>query len=150
MVDKDAIIEAIQAVADATDQPNLRIAYGAPGAHIKDSTGETRPTGLAWEPSPTAWRVIIEGVAAYLDKIRRVLSNDDLQAGDRIIELAVNGITLTLPSASAAYKNRYVIKAMNVPSVSVAGTIDGVAGPHALTAYQVMRVYCTGSEWVTW
>lgn len=67
MATKADIIAAIQAVADATGDSNLRISLGVPGCHVQNIIGETHPTGKAWVPEPKVWSVVIEGLAKWLD-----------------------------------------------------------------------------------
>ncbi len=67
MATKADIIAAIQAVADASGSNNIVISLGAPGAHVKNSIGQSKPTGAAWEPEPKTWPVIAEGLANWAD-----------------------------------------------------------------------------------
>jgi len=67
MATKDDIITAIQSVADASGSGNIRISLGAPGSHVADSAGKSKPTGAAWVPEPKTWPVVVEGLADWLD-----------------------------------------------------------------------------------
>lgn len=67
MATRDDLIAAIQAAADATGVNTIRLGLGAPGDHVKDPTGETRPTGGAWEPEPKTWPVVVDGFVAWYE-----------------------------------------------------------------------------------
>ena len=67
MTTKADIIAAIQAAVDGTGNNNLKISLGAPGDHVKNSIGETKPTGAAWQPEPKTWPAIVEGLADWAD-----------------------------------------------------------------------------------
>lgn len=149
MANKQAIIEAIQAVADATGVAALRIAYGAPGAHVVNAIGESQPTGQAWE-EPRAWPVVVAGVAAYLDRVRTISTSGGLAASDRVLQVAAPGVAVALPAPGAGVAGRYVVKALGVAGTTVTGTVDGAPGPHAVAAYGALRVYCDGAQWLTW
>jgi len=69
MTTKTDIIDAIKAAADATGDNNIRISLGATGNHLKNTIGETKPTGAAWNPEPKTWPVICEGLANWADSL---------------------------------------------------------------------------------
>ncbi len=75
MTTKQDIIQAIQEAADESNpapphvkegEPRLRVALGEPGDVI-DLEGDKWETGRGWEPLPTAYDKIIEGLAVVLD-----------------------------------------------------------------------------------
>lgn len=152
MTTKQGIIAAIQAKADATDNNQTRIAYGAPGASLPNIIGKLQPTGIAWDESEflKAWPLVIEGLADYLNKVRRVTTPTDLTGIDRTIEVAANGVAVTLPAPDPVVAGQYVIKPLNVTGATIVGTLDGAPGPLALVAWEAVRVYCNGAEWFTW
>lgn len=148
---KERMIAAVQVVADATDDNDVRIAFGAPGGHLKNAIDEIRPTGQAWKfPNTGTWPIMFEALAEHIHGVRRVTSSDDLKTSDSIVELGSNGIVLTLPAASDNFQGRYIIKAVNTTGTTVVGTVDGASGPFPVVAYGVLRVYCNGSQWLTW
>jgi len=149
-VTKKGIIRAIQQIGDSAGDPNYQIAFGSPGSHIANSVGEKKPTGAAWEPEPTAFSIIVEGLAKFLGSAREVNSNDSLQDTDHRIELTSNGVILTIPAASESFIGEYVVKAKGVTGCFVSGTIDGapVSLPLA-TPWEFLTLYCNGSEWLT-
>ena len=148
---KERLIAAVQVIADATGNNDVRIAFGAPGNHLKNTIDEIRPTGQAWKlPDTGTWPIILEAIAKHLHGVRRITSSDNLETSDSVVELGSNGVELTLPAASNNFQGRYIIKAVNTTGTSVIGTVDGASGPFPVVAYQVMRVYCNGSQWLTW
>jgi hypothetical protein len=149
MASKKSIIDFVNTVADATEDPQIRVGFGKPGSYVEDASGETKPTGMAFNPEPTSMSVLMEGIAKATEKIvsYTVSGNISNQEPGSIIEMRVNGMTITL---DAATEGKYIIKATNKTGMSINGTIDGVAGPHSLAPYQVYRVYYNGTEWMTW
>ena len=154
MASKDDIISAIQAVADGSGVDVLRLALGDPtGARIEIG-GENKAPGMAWEDD-SAQDAIVEGFADWLDEylvdIREIAIADVMEATDHILQVNAAGIAVSLPAANAVPAGKkYVIKVLNHAGCTVVGTVDGAAGPHGLAAYGGMRVYSTGTEWVTW
>jgi hypothetical protein len=146
------IIEQVQALADAIEDNNqVRISFGAPGGHLKNIINEIKPTGQVWQDLVAGtWPLILDALARHLHGVRRITSSDDLEKLDSIVEIGSNGITLTLPAASADYEGKYIIKAVGTTGTAVAGTVDGAGGPFPVINYDVLRVYCNGSEWLTW
>lgn len=152
---KEDIIAAIQAAADATEDPNTKLSMGSPGEHIDPGTGESLETGQAWANPKKVWPVVAEGLATILgnaSKIRRITENDTLLETDYLIEHAGTLKTLTLPAPDADNQGFYIIKAL-ANGVLVDGTIDGAAGPHGFNIYDVVRIYSNGNPsdgWLTW
>lgn len=158
---KADIIAAIQAVADATGNANLRISLGAPGDHVENVIGETQPTGAAWSPEPRTWPVIIEGLAGWLGEprfsVRQLLVSGPITADDDVVEFAAPALDAVLPAANSVPQGRRVVLKEvvgdPVSAVSTAGadTIDGAVGAVALGARGVLRLYSDGaSDWRVW
>ena len=167
MTTKTDIIAAIQGVADATGDGNLRIAIGAPGDHVENSIGETQPTGDAWEPEPKTWPVVVEGIAAWLDSknvggsaqfntIQPMTVSGNIVGGAELVVFANPGITGTLPlSTSIPIGRKIVVKnvAAAPSSIATSGgeTIDGAAGPLTVAPMGAVRLVGNGVDgWWTW
>lgn len=149
-MNKQSIITAVQAAAEATGNKNIRLAIGAPGEHVDIGTGEMLETGQAWVSVPSVFDTLIEGIADRLWHVKQVTSNYDLEATDHVVEVAANNVVVALPTLIAGFRGPYIIKALNFTGISVTGTVDGAAGPINFPAYGALRVYCNGSEWLRW
>ena len=73
---KQGIIDAIQAVADATDNNQTRIAYGTPGATLENVVGQLQPTGIAFDES-----ALLKALLSHLMLKRDEAIIMDMEAG---------------------------------------------------------------------
>lgn len=69
-----------------------------------------------------------------------------------LLDASANAVTLTLPSVASSLGKKWIFKcidATNVVTVAAAGTdtIEGAATIN-LILWQVVTLYCTGTEWV--
>ena len=152
MSTKEKIIAQIQALVDNLDpeNPQLRIALGAPGDHIQNVIGEIEPTGQAWE-EPGTLPLLIDGIARTLGaQFRSVTEDTTINPDDRILELNADNLTITLPSPSAVRIGLYIVKTMNHSGCNLNGNLDGGSGLFPCPAWSSRRVYCNGSGWFTW
>ena len=148
---KSRLIAVFQDVADATNNNAARIAFGALGAHLNNLINEIKPTGQAWSNSDTGtWPMALETIANHIHGVRVVLTSGDLLSSDAIVEFENNGISLTLPAASEDFHGRYIVKAVGTTGTTVSWTVDGASGSLPVADYDVLRVYCNGSEWLPW
>ncbi|MCK4792582.1 MAG: hypothetical protein KAV87_53125 [Desulfobacteraceae bacterium] len=148
---KDRIIQQIQATADATDDNQVRISFGAPGEYLLNIINERKATGQVWQDLTLGtWPMIIEALASHLHGVRRIVSSGNLNTLDSIVELGSNGVTLTLPNPSEDYAGKYIVKAVGTQGTAVNGSVDGGPGPFPVVDYDVFRVYCNGFQWLTW
>jgi hypothetical protein len=98
MTTKADMIAAIQLVADATGNNQIRIGLGAPGNHLENVIGETKATAAAWEPEPKAQPVIIEGLASWWDAGPKVKINEIIAA---YMQLKADYNSGTVPTTAA-------------------------------------------------
>jgi len=149
-MNKESIISAIQAAADATGNRNIKIAIGSPGEHLDIGTGERIETGQAWVSLPSVFDTIVEGVAERLWHVKQVTENYELEATDHVVEVAANNVVVSLPGLPDGFRGPYLVKALNFTGISVTGQVDGSTGPINFPAYGALRVYCNGTEWLRW
>ena len=163
MPTKNTIIEFIQTVADDTDDNTARISFGTPGSNIEDASGKIRPTGLAWDETdgPSSFGMVTEGIAKAIGY--RVTTSTDYEMGitDGIIGVTAipgGGITIDLYNALNYGSSRILIikdesgtAGTNNITVDPAGiqTIDGASSATISTNYGSLRLYCTGTKWMT-
>jgi len=96
MTTKADIIAAIQFIADATGNNNLRIALGAPGSHLRDSSGQMQPTGKAWIPTPRMWDTVAGGLAKWFDESGASVAVDNITIDKNLsgeLEVKPGGLT---------------------------------------------------------
>jgi len=165
---KDDIIAAIQVVADATLDGNMRISLGAPGDNVENSIGAWQPTGAAWVPEPKTWPVVVQGFASWMDShgvgradvftaVNVFTVSGNITINHWVVEMNAAGITLTLPAASAVPRGKQVIvkDVFGSPANGVGptgvDTIDGAPGPILTGPNGAIRLYSDGvSDWRTW
>jgi len=145
---KKGVMKEVQALADATGNNDLAIALGAPGRHLKNAIGELRPTGLAWEPEPKTWSMVVEGMARHDGVGREAATTCSILPTDRRIELSEPGVVINLPVAAPDYIGSYVIKAKGVVGGEVRGTVDGFVAVIPLENWDTIGLYCNGVEWL--
>jgi len=167
MTTKADIITAIQAVADASGSGNIRIALGAPGAHVENSIGESQPTGAAWIPEPKTWPVIVGGLAGWLDlkgvggapgfkNIATLATSGSIPPTADLAELTAAGVVATLPPAAVKPRGtQLVVKDHGFVGNTVApagtDTIDGAAAPVVIGLFGALRFYSDGvGGWWSW
>lgn len=102
MAVKEDIIAQIQAAADATDLPRMRMALGATGSYVVVG-GERQRTGRTWESNPNDGGdsppvVQLEGLASYLDTYRAKIN--ELVAG--YTQLKADYDSSTVPTSAAS------------------------------------------------
>jgi len=162
---KSAIIAAVQAAADATDNPFMRVSLGAPGDEVEIYEGQLKGTGSGWEPTPKPFDLLVEGIAEVLfssgvgvsgfHNIQQFPSSDTIPAGCDLAETTAGGITLSLPApASVPDGAQVVVKntglGSNFVNVNGGGNID--AGPVMAISgiYEALRFYKASGQWWTW
>lgn len=162
---KSAIIAAVQAAADATESPFMRVSLGAPGDEVEIYEGQLKGTGSGWEPKPKPFDLLVEGFAEVLfasgvgvsgfHDIQQFSSSDTIPAGCDLAETTAGGITLSLPEpGSVPDGTQVVVKntglGNNFVNVDGGGNID--AGPFVAISgpYAAMRCYKTSGQWWTW
>ena len=150
MPSKAVMVAAIKAAAESTQNKYVRLAIGETGAHLDIGTGEKLETGQAWLNLPTVWDTVIEGISSSFGVIRQTLINTSVIPTDSIIEIADDNVTVSLPAPSSTIQGSYIIKALNVINPNVSGTVDGIPGLHGLIPYESYRVYCNGTQWLSW
>jgi len=159
---KEQIIGAFQQIADATEDVNIRIGYGAPGEYLINVLNEREPTGQVWDESvlPTPWVMLIEALVESFNVRKDVSGNYIQQIDDSLI--GVTSITpptlaITLMTAAAFGAGRYVTikdeQGNAAPgsdiqiSVSGGGTIDGAGSYLINAAYGCVTLYSNGTQW---
>lgn len=167
MSTKTELITAIQAVVDASGNGNLRIALGAPGAHVENSIGESQPTGGAWAPEPKTWPAVMEGIGAWLDSkgvggsprfmvISTLTASGPVPPTADLVELGAAAVAATLPDASTRPRGtQLVLKDLGFVGNTVvpAGTdkIDGAAAPVVIGMLGALCLYSNGTDgWWSW
>lgn len=167
---KADIIAAIQVIADATENVNIRVALGAFGDVVKLSTGTLEDTGQALNESKTAqiFPTVIEGIAKYLSEaggvgpkpIQVINSDYTVQVGQSIVQIdgTVSApITVSLPKAADFKAGNFLlikdagkIGALNTLTIDPDGseTIEGSGTKVYNTPYTWCWIYSDGAKWL--
>ncbi len=162
MPTKNDIIAFAQAIADATDNAQTMIGFGAPGRHIKNVAGTIKPTGQVWDESGVTgpWPLLCDAISQVFGIRVAVSGNYSQKKSDGIIgvkSIPQGGLQVTLLSAQTFGSSRTVcikdesgtasVESPISVTVQGGGSIDN-SSQHLITVpYGGATMYSNGEKW---